>query len=291
MAEKDITEKILLSYADVFADVVNALVFDGDQIVHADDLADQQPRAIYKADGKVREVERDVIKRWFKNDIQIAGIGIENETSQDPDMPIRVIAYDGTEYRTQLLKENIKKPRYPVITLVLYYGYTEHWKKPVRLYEAVAIPEGLKPYAADQRINLFEIAYLTDEQLSYFRSDFKIVADYFVQMQRTGNYVPSHEKIQHIEAVLQLLGVLTEDNRFEETVNQLEGSAKGGVKNMCDVLDRVEARGEIKGTIKLYRDETDLKPGEITKKIMDRFSLDKDSAEKYVEDILGTQLA
>ena len=76
---------------------------------------------------------------------------------------------------------------------------------------------------------------------------------------------------------------------------------------MCDVLDRVEAkgeargeargiaigetRGEIKGSIKLYRDEMDLKPVEITKRIMARFSLDKDSAEKYVEEILGTQLA
>ena len=72
---------------------------------------------------------------------------------------------------------------------------------------------------------------------------------------------------------------------------------------MCEVLDRVEAkgiaigeargeaRGEIKGSIKLYRDEMDLKPVEITKRIMARFSLDKDSAEKYVEEILGTQLA
>ena len=70
---------------------------------------------------------------------------------------------------------------------------------------------------------------------------------------------------------------------------------------MCEVLDRVEARGEargkamgeaigeIKGTIKFCRDETDLKPVEITKKIMERFSLDKDSAEKYVEEIFGTQ--
>ena len=140
--------------------------------------------------------------------------------------------------------------------------------------------------------------YLTDEQLSYFHSDFKIVADYFVQMQRTGDYVPSHERIQYVEAVLQLLSVLTEDNRFEETVNQPEGSAKGGVNNMCEVLDRVEARGiaigeprgEIKGTIKIYFDETDLRLVEITKKIMDRFSLDKDSIEKYVEEILGIQL-
>ena len=32
MAVKDITEKILLSYTDVFADVVNGLLFKGQQI-------------------------------------------------------------------------------------------------------------------------------------------------------------------------------------------------------------------------------------------------------------------
>jgi hypothetical protein len=29
MAEKDISEKILLSYNDVFADIVNGLIFNG----------------------------------------------------------------------------------------------------------------------------------------------------------------------------------------------------------------------------------------------------------------------
>ena len=59
MAEKDITEKILLSYEDVFADIVNALLFKGERIIQMEDLVDQAPRAAYKADGKVREMERD----------------------------------------------------------------------------------------------------------------------------------------------------------------------------------------------------------------------------------------
>lgn len=126
MAEKDITEKILLSYADVFADVVNGLLFKGEQILQPEDLVDQAPRAIYKADGKIREIERDVAKRWQKNSIRIACIGFENETNPDTDMPLRVICYDGAEYRAQLLKENLKKPRYPVVTLVLYFGYRKH---------------------------------------------------------------------------------------------------------------------------------------------------------------------
>lgn len=32
----------------------------------------------------------------------------------------------------------------------------------------------------DYRINLFEIAYLSNEQVNLFKSDFRIVADYFV---------------------------------------------------------------------------------------------------------------
>jgi hypothetical protein len=33
MAEKDIAEKILLSYPDVFADIVNGLLFEGRPVV------------------------------------------------------------------------------------------------------------------------------------------------------------------------------------------------------------------------------------------------------------------
>ena len=94
MAEKDITEKILLSYTDVFADVVNGLLFKGRQVLMPEELVDQAPRAIYKADGRTREVERDVAKRWVKNGIRIACIGFENETNPDPDMPLRVFNYE-----------------------------------------------------------------------------------------------------------------------------------------------------------------------------------------------------
>ena len=46
------TEKILESYNDVFADIVNALLFNGEPVIQPDELVDQAPRAAYKADGK-----------------------------------------------------------------------------------------------------------------------------------------------------------------------------------------------------------------------------------------------
>lgn len=40
------------------------------------------------------------------------------------------------------------------------------------------------------------------------------------------------------------MSAMTGDNRFEETINELKGKEK---VNMCEVLDRVEARGLEKG--------------------------------------------
>ena len=61
-AEKDGSEKSLESYNDVFSDIVNGLLFDGQTVIDPNALTDQAPRAAYKADGKLREVERDVAK-------------------------------------------------------------------------------------------------------------------------------------------------------------------------------------------------------------------------------------
>ena len=41
-------------------------------------------------------------KRWSKQNIRIACVGLENQTRPDPDMPLRVIGYDGVEYRAEL---------------------------------------------------------------------------------------------------------------------------------------------------------------------------------------------
>ena len=303
MFEKDLSEKILFAYNDVFADIINGLLFDGQQIVSADDLSEQTTRAAYKADGKIRQIERDVAKRWVKNDIRIACLGMENQTEPDSDMVLRVYGYDGAEYRSQLLKENRDKPRYPVVTLVLYFGYTKHWDKPIYLFDTVPVPEIIRPYLSNIKINVFEIAFMSREKLDHFHSDFKTVADYFIQMREKGEYIPSPERLHHVEAVLQLLSVMTNDTRFEDVLNQKEIIQEGGVHNMNEWLDRIEAasraegmakgmaKGEIIGTIKLYHDEMHLMPEEITGKIMGRFSLEKELAEKYVAEVLGLQMA
>ena len=247
MAEKDAAEKILESYNDVFSDIVNALLFNGRQVIGADELEDQAPRSYYKADGRVREIERDVAKRWKNGNIRVACIGLENQTEADPDMALRIIGYDGAEYRSQLLSDNVGKNRYPVVTLVLYFGHTKHWDKPLSLKERLDIPPEFDRYVNDYKVNLFEIAYLTREQVNLFKSDFRIVADYFVQKRESNDYTPSPREIKHVQETLQLLSVMTRDNRFEEVYNSYMDDRKGGLRNMCEVLDRIEFKGIQKG--------------------------------------------
>ena len=246
MGQKDIAEKILEGYNDVFSDIVNVLLFNGDQILKENELEDQAPRSAYKADGKYREIERDVAKRWKNKNIRLACIGLENQTEPDADMPLRIMGYDGAEYRAQLNNEN-QRERYPVITLVLYYGYDKHWDKPLSLLERLDVPEQFKPYVNDYKVNLFEIAYLSREQAKLFKSDFRVVADYFVQMQTTGTYIGSPEELVHVQETLSLMSIMTGDHRFEAVLSDDDGSKGVVIKTMCDVLDRIEEKGRMEG--------------------------------------------
>ena len=136
------------------------------------------------------------------------------------------------------------------MTLVLYFGHDKPWNGPLSLKERLNIPKEFEPYVNDYKINLFQIAYLTHEQVELFQSDFKVVADYFVQKRENGDYIPSSQDLTHVQETLQLLSIMTNDNRFEEACNTNTDGQKGGPRNMCDVLDKVESRGIEKGIAK-----------------------------------------
>ncbi len=77
-----------------------------------------------------------------------------------------------------------------------------------------------------------------------FTSDFKIVADYFVQMRKNKDYMASEVTIKHVHELLQLMAVMTQDHRFE---NVYSSDMERRATTMCEVLDRVENRGIEKG--------------------------------------------
>lgn len=252
MGAKDITEKILADFNDVFADIINGVLFDGKQVVSERALENVKDRSQYKFNNIIHEQERDLAKRWIPYKICFALYGLEHETGAEPYMPMRIIGYDGAAYRGQLTKRERDRPNFPVITIVLYFG-TKHWDQPRTLYECMNIQENLKPFVSDYKINVVEVAFL-DDKLDNFHSDFRIIAEYFVNKRRNIEYTPSAQEIQHVDEFLKLLQALTGDDRYFDVLNLLQKEAKKEGVNMCEILDKVENRGiaigEIRGEIR-----------------------------------------
>ena len=91
-------------------------------------------------------------------------------------------------------QENVDKPPYPVITLCALPGAKGVGTEAKTLYEAVNVPEVFKPTLANTKINVFEVAWLEEDQVRRFASDFRIVADYFVQKRENGRIYSFRKK-------------------------------------------------------------------------------------------------
>ena len=259
MGQKDITQKNFEAYNDVFSDIVNGTLFDGREVIKPEALVDAIAKSQYKADDNViHEQERDVAKYWTDKNcyIRLALLGVENQLAIDMDMPLRVIGYDGSSYRDEMnhdeivideatgKKHKIRHERYPVITIVLYFGKTP-WKKPLRLYDVLKISDELKPFVSDYKINLIDVPRLTRKQVEKFTSDFQIIADYFVQLNENNDYVPKDKTIKHADSFLKLMSVLTQDDKYAKIGREISYDEEGF--NMCEVLDKAEARGKAIG--------------------------------------------
>lgn len=250
MAEKDIVEKSLESYNDVFADIVNVLLFNGKKVIAQNELEDRTPSSSYKADGKIHGQERDVAKVWKNGTIRVACVGVENQTKVDKLMPLRMIGYDGVEYRAQY---DSKEPKYPVVSFILYFGTDPKWADEISLRDCLKIPEELNEYVNDYKVKVFSIAYLSQEKVEQFTSDFRIVADYFVQQRTTKNYVPNPRAIDHVKETLELLSVMGDDYRFIEAYNESKAkNAEGGIHYMSDAINTIVVK-----ETKKVRDETE----------------------------------
>ena len=113
------------------------------------------------------------------------------------------------------------------------------------------IPEELKPFVNDYKINVFNIAWLSNKTIDMFQSDFKIVAKYFQTVRLKREYKGTNEEIKHVDALLKMLSALTGDNSFEEVYNV--GNLKKGGVTMCEVVEKIKNEGAERGKAELIR--------------------------------------
>ena len=235
MGQKDRAEKYLENYNDVFADLFNALLFKK-KWIREEKLRSLDTESLYKAaDGSLGLQRRDILKEYGSGRFLVASLGIENQSTIDPDMPVRVMGYDYAAYRNQIEKS---EKRGPVITIILNFSRTE-WKTPLSLKDMFHLSEDLDPFVQDYKIHVFNIAFLPKEVRNQFTSDFKIVADYFAERDNP-DYQPDTQAIKHVEAVLEMFRVFTDDMRYDMIKSDvIEKRRKGGEVTMCTFVDRM----------------------------------------------------
>lgn len=178
MGKIDTATRMYLKDKERFADFFNGTVFQGRQVIQAEDLSAYDTRAesiLPHNDGKTKEVEhyRDIAMSW-NDGVRLAILACENQSKVHYAMPLRTMMYDGvlyTEQAGELWKEkgteNVTSAEFlshfrkedkltPVITMVFYYG-EEKWDGSRTLHEMLdmrGMDEKLKEYIPDYPVNL-----------------------------------------------------------------------------------------------------------------------------------------
>lgn len=233
MGQKDITEKQLEEFNDVFADIYNVLVFEKN-LIDENRLQDGATESRYKDDsGTNRDQRRDVMKTYLDEyRMELAFVGIDNQTTVDRYIPVRILGYDYGKYRRQV--DEKKFPLIPVITLVLNLSNIR-WSKYKSLAEITNVPPKFEPYFQDYKVKVVDVAFLEDSVIEKFTSDFKLVAKFFKNRRLGVEEWDDKTRIKHVKAFIDFITAFTDDPRYQNIKEDLDLlRAKGGETGMND---------------------------------------------------------
>ncbi len=164
-----------------FADLFNAVLFEGRPVIRPEELEDvDTEESTILEHGKYAEsieASRDNIKiqkRSRTHGVEFVMLGLESQEHIHYAMPMRVMGYDYSTYKKQYdsnakkykTSEGMEADEYlsrmkktdrflPVITVVIYYG-EKPWDGATTLHEMLNIPEEMKKYVNDYHMLLVE---------------------------------------------------------------------------------------------------------------------------------------
>lgn len=177
----DIVVKNYWRNNEQFADFFNAVLFDGKEIIKADELEDidTEESSILEHKDYAESIgaARDNVKIRKKStiyNVELVILGMEGQERIHYAMPMRVMGYDYGTYKKQY-DDNAKKYKnangmsrdeymskmkkmdkfIPVITIVVYYGENP-CDGALSLHEMLNIPKEVEPFVNDYKMHLIE---------------------------------------------------------------------------------------------------------------------------------------
>ena len=295
-----------------FADLFNAVLFQGKQIIKPDELEemDTEESTIleHKEYSESIQASRDSIKiqkKSSKHGVQMVLFGLENQECIHYAMPMRVMGLDYAAYKKQY-DNNAKKYKnnaemdgdeylsrmkkadkfVPVITVVVYYG-EKPWDSAKSLHGMLNISPEMEKYVNDYKMLLVE-ARQNDLILHNINNVdlfnlLGILLDKSKPLKETKDKAIDYTKKHTVDKSVVMTVAGAVNCKIDYNALDRKGDA-----DMCTVFEEIakesENIGEIRGTIKTYK-ELDIPEDVILEKIKVKFDLSEQDAEEYMQSV------
>lgn len=245
----DIPQKELESYPDVFADILNALVYRGEQMVDQHHLSQAGTETYYRdQEHRLRNQYEDLGRYETDGEGRAKVLYLlSNQSQADSRMLLRKCGYVGGCYRGQYKRQ--AKELCPVMELVLYWG-KKRWRAPRsmrELFRRQDIHPGAWEYIDNEKLHVFEMRRLPGDVVERFRSDMRIILEYLTDEE---NVDKLDQKVSHPAALLELMQTLSGDDRYGTVVESLidkKETIEGGKWTVCKLMDKYWGGGKQEG--------------------------------------------
>ena len=292
-----------------FADLFNAVLFGGEQVISPDELEDVDTEESFILEHReyVESIRasRDGIKISKKSlayGVELTILGLESQEHIHYAMPMRVMGYDYGTYKKQYdgnagkyqspngldedeyLSRMKKTDRFtPVITVVVYYG-EKAWDGATSLHDMLNIPNKMKPFVNDYKMILVEARQnsliLHNINNVAFFDMLKIILDKNIQKNEAKKKVIEYAARHKVDKTVIMTVAGAAGSNIDYSVFE-----KGG-NDMCTLFDEIakegEAKGEAKGIIETGFD-FGLSENDILERLQKKLDISLHQAQEYLK--------
>ena len=266
--QKDVSLKTFWRDNEHFADLFNATVFNGKQVLKPDKLTEMDTDVSATIHSKSYNESitrnRDVVKKMSDSvEFNILGLEIQDKTHYA--MPLRTMTYDALGYikeyndikkHHKLNKDSFssheeflsginKSDRFhPIITLVLYYGESL-WDGPTCLSDMmISMPDNIKAYFSDYKLNLVQI--LDSDKYTFYNEDVRDVFN-IIRNIYNDDFDSIYREYESRNVDIDVMELICNITSVPKLMDLCTDTEQGGTVNMCEAMKRFQAECESKG--------------------------------------------
>ena len=288
-----------------FADIFNAVLFKGKQIIKAEELedVDTEESSLLEHRDYVESIKasRDnikVSKRSTAFRVELVMLGMESQEHIHYAMPMRVMGYDYGTYKKQYdnkakkykASEGMEEDEYlsrmkktdrlmPVITIVVYYG-EKPWDGAISLHGMLDIPSEMESFVNDYRMLLVEarqndLTFHNINNRTFFHM-LKVILDKSIPRDEAKKKVIDYAREHNVDKKV----IMTVAGAANCRIDYHALSMKGDI-DMCTLFDEIAKEGEVKGIIETGLD-FGLSENDILERLQRKLNLSLQMAQEYL---------